>query len=528
MNATIAPHRSAIDRIRDTAQASIEKLLRALTDPSRQNPVMLAVLSCYTAVWTLYGVIQKSSQDIHADVAEIFLWSRKLELGYWKHPPLAAYIVRAWTTIFPAEDWSFYLLGIMNAAFALWIIWKLSASYLSEQKRVIGIALLTFVPFFNFRALVYDHNQLLMPFWALTTMYFLRAFERRHLGEAALTGFFAGLSMLGKYWSADLLAGLGIAALLDNRRAAFFRSWVPFIAVAVAGAVIAPSLVWEYQHGFPTLIYAFNRHPAAGILSGLASAMLSIFELFLFAGIPLLIVAAAARPSRAGVPDLLWPRDDHHRLAVASFWAPIGLPLLLAMWGVSFNSLWFIPALALFPIVLLASPAVTLSREASIAIVGSALVFPFLALLASPVVSVAVLLGPVRENSHTRLLASQIERVWHEVSEKRLPTIITPSGSGFALGLAFYLPSHPDANPGDISRPWTGVHPPLELDTEKIIHDGLVVVCERSECAANLGSWLPGIPRQTSNFSFVRQWLGLQGRPENYSVMLFRPKAAQD
>jgi 4-amino-4-deoxy-L-arabinose transferase-like glycosyltransferase len=523
LNATIAPPKGAIDRVRGTAQASIEKLLRAVTDPSRQNLVMLAVLGCYTAVWTLYGVIQKSSQDINADVAELFLWSRKLEFGYWKHPPLGAYIVRAWTTIFPAEDWSFYLLGMTNAAVTLWIIWRLLASYLSEQKRVIGIALLTFVPFFNFRALVYDHNQLLMPLWALTTMYFLRAFEQRQLRDAALTGFFAGLSMLGKYWSADLLAGLGIAALLDHRRAAFFGSWAPLLAVAVAGAVIAPNLVWEYQHEFPTLRYAFNRHPGDGILPELASSVLSIVKVFLQVGIPLLVVAIAATPWRADVHDLLPPRSDHQRLAMASFWAPIGLPLLLAMFGVSFNSLWAIPALAMFPIVLLAPPAVTFSRKASIRIVGSASIFPFLALLASPVVSVAILLGPVRESSHTRLLAGQIERAWREVSERPLPTIIAPTG--VALGLAFYLPNHPDANPRDISRPWKGAYPPLDLDQEKISRGGLVVACEATQCASMIDNLPSGISRQTSDFSFVRRWLGLRGWPGDYSVVLVLPKS---
>jgi hypothetical protein len=281
--------------------------------------------------------------------------------------------------------------------------------------------------------------------------------------------------------------------------------------------------VWEYQHGFPSLRYAFNRHPADAIVPGLASSVLSIVKVFLQAGIPLLIVAIAARPSRAYVHDLLWPRGDHHRLAVASFWAPIGLPLLLAMWGISFNSLWAIPALALFPIVLLASPAVTLSREASIAIVGSALIFPFFALLASPVVSVAILLGPVRENSHTRLLAGQIERAWREASERPLPTIIAPSG--LALGSAFYLPSHPDANPRDISRPWDGAYPPLDLDTEKISRNGLVVACERTRCAAMIGSLPSGIFGQTYDFSFFRRWLGFKGRLGDYSAVLVLPKS---
>ena len=35
---------------------------------------------------------------------------------------------------------------------ALWIVWRLSADYLDIEKRVVGLALLMLVPFFNFHA----------------------------------------------------------------------------------------------------------------------------------------------------------------------------------------------------------------------------------------------------------------------------------------------------------------------------------------------------------------------------------------
>ena len=42
--------------------------------------------------------------------------------------------------------------------------------------------------------------------------------------DAALAGAFAAAAMYGKYWSIFLLLGLGLAALIDRRRAAYFRS----------------------------------------------------------------------------------------------------------------------------------------------------------------------------------------------------------------------------------------------------------------------------------------------------------------
>ena len=47
-----------------------ERLLAALCEPSRRERTALLVLLGYLAVWTLYAVVAKSSQDVHYDMAE--------------------------------------------------------------------------------------------------------------------------------------------------------------------------------------------------------------------------------------------------------------------------------------------------------------------------------------------------------------------------------------------------------------------------------------------------------------------------
>ena len=81
----------------------------------------VAALLGYVALWTLYGTIAKGSQDIHADMSEQFALGRELALGYPKHPPLAMAVVRAWFAVFPAADWAYYLLAMVNVGLALWM-----------------------------------------------------------------------------------------------------------------------------------------------------------------------------------------------------------------------------------------------------------------------------------------------------------------------------------------------------------------------------------------------------------------------
>lgn len=141
---------------------------------------MLAVLGVYLLVWTLYGVISKGSQDLHPDMTELIAWSRDLALGYPKHPPFAAIVVRGWFALLPVTDWAFYLLAMLTATVALWVAWKQFADYLDPVKCVAALALLTFIPFYNFHALKFNVNTMLMPLWAITTFWFHRARPTRH------------------------------------------------------------------------------------------------------------------------------------------------------------------------------------------------------------------------------------------------------------------------------------------------------------------------------------------------------------
>ncbi|HVO92091.1 MAG TPA: glycosyltransferase family 39 protein, partial [Terriglobales bacterium] len=162
-------------------------------------------------------------------MTELIAWSRDLAFGFPKHPPFAAIVVRGWFAWFPIDDWAYYLLATLTATTALWIAWQLFADYLPPTKRVVGLALLTFIPFFNFHALKFNVNTVLMPLWALTTFSFLRSYRTRSPAYAALAGIAAAFCMMTKYWSIFLLVGLIVAALSDTRRGAYFRSSAPWI-----------------------------------------------------------------------------------------------------------------------------------------------------------------------------------------------------------------------------------------------------------------------------------------------------------
>ena len=271
-----------------SARNRVERLFDALTNPARRERTMLAVLTGYLAIWSLYATIAKSSQDIHTDMGEVVAWSREVGLGTPKHPPLAAWLVRAWFTVFPRQDWAYYLFAILLATVALWIAWRLAGRYLPPDKRVVGIALLTFVPFYNFHAIKFNINTVLTSLWALATWWFLVSFETRRVGWAILAGVGAAAAMLGKYWSVTLLAGLGLAALTDPRRNAYFSSPAPYVTLAVGTILLTPNIYWLTTHLYMPFRYAMEAHSAED-LPALLSAFLFIPNSLAYLAAPIVL-----------------------------------------------------------------------------------------------------------------------------------------------------------------------------------------------------------------------------------------------
>ena len=292
---------------------------------------MLLSLAAYVVLWTVYGTIAKSSQGLHPDMTELIAWSRDLAWGY-KHPPLAALIVRLWFSVFPVAEWSYYLLAMLMPAIALWIAWRLSADYLDIEKRVVGLALLMLIPFFNFHALKFNVNTVLMPLWAATTFWFLRSYRTRSALYAALAGIGAAACMLGKYWSVFLLAGLAHRGadrqtprrLFPLRRALDHHRCRP----RRAGAASALALPARFRA--VRLCHVHTRRQVVRRHRG-RRARLSR-RLGRLCGDPGDHRAGWRRGQAARtIADMIWPADSERRLAAAAFWAPLLLPAVGAL-----------------------------------------------------------------------------------------------------------------------------------------------------------------------------------------------------
>lgn len=494
---------------------ALDRFINALTDPRQRDRTVLAVLFGYLLVWTLYGLIAKSNQDLHPDMTELIAWSRDLALGYPKHPPFAAVVVRGWFALIPITDWTYYLLAILTATLALWIAWQLFADYLNPTKSLIALALLTFIPFFNFHALKFNVNTVLMPLWAVTTFWFLRSYRTHSPTYAALAGVGAAFCMTSKYWSVFLLAGLVVAALTDSRRATYFRSAAPWITVLTGLAVLSPHIGWLEKHNFSPMQYAMLVHGGHSVGDSVWADLRYLIDSMAYVLAPIAVVLLAVRPSPKTIADMAWPADGDRRLVAVAFWATLLLPTLPALvWGIEIHGIWSMSSWTLLPVLLLSPSSVQTPHPFVRWIVGSAVALPLVMLFAAP--GVALVFhgrGIPPEQTHTRMLAEQVENAWHDATTS--PLRYVGGDGGLADGVLTYVQSRPELLPELQHR-----------HTNRLAEYGVALVCfaEESACIAASSRIASRNPASLKiETQLVRNYQGVPGQPQRYVIFIVPP-----
>jgi len=501
--------------------AVFTSLVDGLCDSQRQRRAMLALAAVYGAAWFVYGVVAKSSQDLNADLAEMVVWAHEPALGYPKHPPLLAYVIRTWFAVFPQADWAFMLLAALTLSAGLYLSFELCGLWLEGEKRAAVPFLLAVIPFYNFLGLKFDQNSALIPLWALAMLALMRSLETRRSGWAVVLGLAAAAAMLVKYWSIFLLAAMALAVLFDRRRDAFLRSRALWVSAAVFLVLTVPHLIWLVENRFPPLHWIGTRRTAETVFDFTRSLSEYSFGTIGYAAPAVILVALVIHPSGNAVRDSWFVLEPARRPATLLFWTPLLLPIAVAVIKhTNLLSLWNEPSLNLLPVMMLASPLVTVPRIALMRIAACAAAYTLIALAASPFVALILLEhGVENDAAYSQLVAAATEQQWREAATTPLSLI----GGRFALAnlAAFYVADQPSsyADFSDYLSPWA--------TPARIERQGIAIVCDADDgwCVDRMTEYLAANPAgRRAEVTLTPHWLGLAGEPKRFVIATIPPQ----
>lgn len=258
-----------------------------------------------------------------------------LALGYVDFPPVVPLLVRLAAGLFGDSLVGLRSLAALAGA-AVVVLTALLARELGGGRRaqVVAAVAAAASPLLlggnsMFQTVSFDHLT-----WAGVLVLVVRLLRTGDVRLWPAIGVAAGVGLMTKYTVAVLLVGLvaGLAATTRGRE--LLRTPGPWVAAALAGAILAPNLWWQARHGWPSV--EFFRGQNAGVREE-TSVLVFTGELVLLAGLPGLVLAIAGLRRLAA--DVRWrPLGWAAALVVVAFlvlggksyYAGPALPLLFA------------------------------------------------------------------------------------------------------------------------------------------------------------------------------------------------------
>ncbi|HEX4078235.1 MAG TPA: glycosyltransferase family 39 protein [Rhizomicrobium sp.] len=274
-----------------------------------------------SAFWIAFGIILAvtivrcavlvlSPLNLYPDEAQYWWWAQTPDFGYFSKPPMIAWIIWISTTLLGNSEWAIRIASpLFHAATSLLVFGIARRAVDARVSLLSAVAYLT-VPGISYSSGLISTDVPLLFFWAAALYAFLRACEDRRWRWPVLCGVAAGLGLESKYAMLYFLAGAGLAAAFAPDARRLVAGWRGLVILAIALLLLVPNIVWNAQHGFPTVAHTeanadwarsrYSLASAAGFLIG----QLGVFGPILMMGLVAAFWRLATATARAA-PELI-------------------------------------------------------------------------------------------------------------------------------------------------------------------------------------------------------------------------------
>ena len=230
--------------------------------PVERNGSRLALGILLIAVIRL---VVAATTPLSFDEAYYWTWSRHLAAGYYDHPPLIAFAIRAGTLVFGDTSLGVRFVPWLLSAWATWAVWRAGALLLLDKRGgALAALLFNVMPMVGVEALVATPDA---PVMAAAAFLLLALAKLAETGRGAwwiAAGIAAGFGLLSKYTAFFLGAGILVWLAFAAKQRHWFLSPWPYLGGALAFLMFAPVVLWNAQHDWISFAAQFGRVEAGG------------------------------------------------------------------------------------------------------------------------------------------------------------------------------------------------------------------------------------------------------------------------
>ncbi len=213
---------------------------------------------------TVLRLVTAAHADLVPDESYYWLWAQHPAFGYYDHPPMVAWWIGAFTTVFGHSPFVVRLPFVLSFIAASWLMYDAAKRLFDANVARRTLLWLNACLLLSVGSVIATPD----PPSVLTWVFGLWTLARLKASGNGLWwlvfGLAAGLGIEAKY--TNFFLGLGVVAwfVLDRDARRWLVSPALYLGAIVALAVMAPNLLWNAGHGYATLAKQFGRLDTGG------------------------------------------------------------------------------------------------------------------------------------------------------------------------------------------------------------------------------------------------------------------------
>ena len=237
---------------------------RALSSRSLPEPgwkpllILCALIAGIRLIFT--GIMGLMPQD-----AYYYFYASHLDLSYYDHPPMIAYLLRFFTVMFGKYVFVIKLADTITTGLALLAFYRLAKKFVSERKAKIATALLLSTLMVSILSLVSTPDVPLILCWTLSVSFLYEAILAKKNIYWIWAGLMTGLSFDSKYTGIFIIVGvIGFLSIAKPYRKLLYSPWLLLYLLCFA-ITILPVVIWNMRNHFASFKFQSEGRVQEGI-----------------------------------------------------------------------------------------------------------------------------------------------------------------------------------------------------------------------------------------------------------------------
>jgi dolichol-phosphate mannosyltransferase len=197
--------------------------------------------------------------DLFPEEAYYWSYAQHLDIGYLDHPPMIAWTIWAFTTVFGNHEFAVRLPAILSWFLMAYFMYRFTVNLVGQRAAALVVAMLAVLPIYIAVGFMATPDAPLYAFWAGGLYFLERALVAGKKNSWWGAGVCVGLGFLSKYTMGLVPAAIVVYMLLDKRARRWFVRPEPYLAGILALVIMSPVFYWNYMHDWISFAFQGTR-----------------------------------------------------------------------------------------------------------------------------------------------------------------------------------------------------------------------------------------------------------------------------